>query len=118
MNTTATTLDAIYADEFAAAAELGATDIHVTNTGGGCTALEAMLGEHRMLATNGDACLLTADAIAEYLEDGAEIAWYIGLYDTNDDQGDIQIAEGSGDTFAEAFAAALDSRTRGDFVAE
>ena len=111
-------LTATYAAEFAQATEAGAVDPHVTNTGGGCTALEALLGDHRILATNGDACLISADDLAEMLEDGDAPEWYVGIYDTNNDEGDIQIAEGFGDDFVTALAEARESLKRGDFVAD
>lgn len=105
-----TTLDSIYADQLAHLVALGATEVGITETGGGCTAIGATIGSHRFLATNGGVGMYEASDLAE----GNTPDWYAGLYDEDD----TQIAEGEGgEDFAESVREVLASLERGDFVA-
>lgn len=93
-------LDALYAEE------LQASGGSVTDTGGGFKAIQAPVPGHsgtHLLATNGD-------GLDEHANAGP---WYIGIY--VDESGD-QVAEGEDAAFQDAYAAAVASLARGDFV--
>lgn len=87
---------------------------HITWTGGTCTALQATIAtDRRLLALNGDACLVGSLEEARGEESGD---WYIGIYDIDEGEGDQQIAEGFGADLPTAYADAFASLERGDFV--
>ncbi|MBF6060554.1 hypothetical protein IU500_07150 [Nocardia terpenica] len=105
-----------YAAEIAYLRTNYAAEPTVTTTGGGCTALQARLGRLRMLATNGDHCLIGPEQDEEY--EGVPVEWLVALYGRDDATGDDRVAQGEAADFEAAVAAAVASYECGDFVPE
>lgn len=90
------------------------TSPEVAFTGGTCTAIETVVIGRRLLATNGDHCVIGPDEDQDYQDVPAQ--WYVGVFDIDDEEGDRQVAEGTGPDLRSAYTAALASLQRGDHV--